>query len=316
MADFLLQRTSTSGVEWRPVSVAARRGSGNTVEESNSMKPARQSIPKARGCRGCPYRAPAGRCLDPVLKSGRCGDYVWYVLGGSKQCRRRWVKPKDPRSLRQRRWRTRLGAASSKYSHSLTDEQQDACNAEGAKRRSRPRLDQSGRLTGQQHFVGKECAGNAGGGKRKVTMVMGKVPQSQRLTQSTHLQVPQPQRITRATWEIHGGISGTPPGHSRWDTGRGSKNKGRRKNGECRRQKARAVSEVRQAQRVTRSRWERHRSTPWAMHRQAARNLGILPVSRRASVRARPSISRPPASQGSRGRSPSRRRYGGCVRAG
>ena len=279
------------------------------------MKPARQSTPKARGCRGCPYRAPAGRCLDPVIKSGRCGDYVWYVLGGSKQCRSLWVKPKDPRSLRQRRWRTRLGAAASKYSLSLTDEQQDACRAEGAKRRSRPRLDQSGRLTGQQYFVGKECAAKAGGGKRKVTMMIAKVPQSQRLTQGTHLQVPQPQRVTRGTWGPHRGSSGITPGNSRRDTGRGSKNKGRRKNEAGRRQRKKTALKMRQNQTTARSTGERYRSTIWVGPRQSASNSGTFPVSGRASVRARPNISRPSASQGLRGRSPSRRRYGGCVRA-
>jgi len=68
------------------------------------------------------------------------------------------VKPNDPRSWRQRRWRARLTAASRKYSHSLNEKQQDACVAAGAKRRSRPRLGQSGPLTGQQYSVGKECA--------------------------------------------------------------------------------------------------------------------------------------------------------------
>jgi hypothetical protein len=209
------------------------------------MKPARQCTPKARSCRGCPYRAPKGRCLDPVIKSGRCGLYVWYVRGG-KQCRRRWAKPKDPRTPKQRHWRARLGAASRKYSHALTDKQQDACIAAGAKRRSRPRLDQSGWLTGQQYLVQRECASKAAGGMRSAEGTV---------------QVPQPQRVTRSTWEPHRGPSRPPPGHSRRDTGRVSKKEGRRKSGEGRRQRVRAASEVLQAQRVTRIRWGHCRNT-------------------------------------------------------
>jgi hypothetical protein len=39
----------------------------------------------------------------------------------------------------------------------LTDEQQDACIAAGAKVRSRPRLGQSGPLTGQQYWMRKDA---------------------------------------------------------------------------------------------------------------------------------------------------------------
>ena len=107
-------------------------------------------------CSRCALCAPSGRCLDPAIKSGRCGDWVWYVRG-NKQCRRRWAKPRDPRTPRQLYWRARLSTASKKYSESLTDEQQDACIAAGAKQRCRPRLGDSGRLTGQQHWVRQEC---------------------------------------------------------------------------------------------------------------------------------------------------------------
>jgi hypothetical protein len=54
-------------------------------------------------------------------------------------------------------WRARLAAASKSYNEALTDDQQDACIAAGAKRRTRPRLGQSGQQTGQQYWVGKEC---------------------------------------------------------------------------------------------------------------------------------------------------------------
>jgi hypothetical protein len=52
---------------------------------------------------------------------------------GSKQFRRLWLRPRDPRTPSQRYWRARFRAASKAYSESLTDEQQDACIAAGAK---------------------------------------------------------------------------------------------------------------------------------------------------------------------------------------
>ena len=126
------------------------------------MKSARQSTLKARGCRGCPFRAPSGRCLDPRIKSGRCGDWVWY-LRGNRQFRRLYVKPQDPRTPKQLHWRARFGAASKKYSPSLTQEQREAFIAAGAKFRTRPRLAQSGRLTGQQYSIRMEYEANAAG---------------------------------------------------------------------------------------------------------------------------------------------------------
>jgi hypothetical protein len=70
---------------------------------------------------------------------------------------RRWLKGFDPKTAKQLAWRARLAAASTAYSAGLTDEQQDACIAAGAKRRTRPRLGQSGSQTGHQYWVGKEC---------------------------------------------------------------------------------------------------------------------------------------------------------------
>jgi len=80
---------------------------------------------------------------------------VWYVLNGY-QWRRLWVKGFDPKTARQMAWRARLAAASKAYNELLTDAEQDACVAAGAKRRTRPRLGQSGLQTGQQYWVGKE----------------------------------------------------------------------------------------------------------------------------------------------------------------
>ncbi len=107
-------------------------------------------------CSRCPLCGSAGECFDHAVKSGRCGDWVWYVWNG-QQWRRRWFKPFDPKTPKQVYWRARLAAASKAYNEALTDKQQDACIAAGAKRRTRPRLGQSGQPTGQQYWVGKEC---------------------------------------------------------------------------------------------------------------------------------------------------------------
>jgi rhamnose utilization protein RhaD (predicted bifunctional aldolase and dehydrogenase) len=78
---------------------------------------------------------------------------------GSKKCRQRWAKPKDPKTPAHLRCRARLAAASREYNEALTDDQQKACIAAGAKRQTRPRLAQSGTLTGQQNWVRQRCAG-------------------------------------------------------------------------------------------------------------------------------------------------------------
>ena len=108
-------------------------------------------------CSRCALCGPAGECLDTVEKSGRCGDWVWYVWNGH-QWRRRWLKGIDPKTAKQRAWRAHLAAASKSYNEVLTDEQQDACIAAGARRRCRPRLGDSGMHTGQQYWVGKKCS--------------------------------------------------------------------------------------------------------------------------------------------------------------
>ncbi len=104
------------------------------------------------------WRAP-NRCLDiTARRSGRCGDWVWYWRSG-KQRRRLWVKPKDPRTPAQLRARAVLTAASRNYSAVLTDEQQDACIAAGAKLQTRRRMGDSGPFTGHQYYVRQQCAG-------------------------------------------------------------------------------------------------------------------------------------------------------------
>jgi len=132
----------------------------NTLAPKDSKPPKavrRRSALRGRRCPRCPFCSPSGACLDPRLKSGRCGDWVFQVVRG-KQQRHLFKKPQDPRTPSQLRCRGRLTAASRKYSHELTEEQLDACIAAGAKRRSRPRLGQSGPLTGQQWWVRSQCA--------------------------------------------------------------------------------------------------------------------------------------------------------------
>ena len=228
-----------------------------------------RDLSRRPGCRACPFCAPSGKCLDPAIKSGRCGDWVWYTLGG-KQLRRLWVKPRDPRSPSQRHWRALLGAASRKYSEALTDEQQDACIAAGAKRRSRPRLGQWGWLTGQQYWVCKECGANAEGRRQN----------AERPAKGL-----QTQRISQPTWEPHRHTTVTPPGQRRRDTGRASGNEGRRKNEECRRRRVRAAARIRRDQTITRARWSPCHSATQASRWQIAPNSPTRPVSGGFSLR-------------------------------
>ena len=84
---------------------------------------------------------------------------MYYVRKG-KQCRRRYVLPKDPKSPAQLRSRAAFGGASHYWSHTLdfSEQERDAWEAAANQRQSRPRLGQSGPLTGQQHYVGRACA--------------------------------------------------------------------------------------------------------------------------------------------------------------
>ena len=133
----------------------------NRSKLQRAMK--RRDKQRRNWCRRCPFRAPSGRCLDTRIRSGRCGDWVFYRLPGGKQCRRRWVRPKDPRTPAQVQNRARLAAASRKYSTVLTERERDAFIAAGARCRSRPRLGQSGPLTGSQYSVRSEYTANAAG---------------------------------------------------------------------------------------------------------------------------------------------------------
>jgi hypothetical protein len=199
-------------------------------------------------CRRCRFRGPSGRCLDPTIRIGRCGDWVYYLLRGNKQFRRRWVRPKDPRTLAQLHNRVRLGTASRHYSARLTEEERDACIAAGAKRQSRPRLGQSGALSGQQYSVRKAYA----------KKVAAKV-------QSTNIpaQVPRPQKVTRPTWETRRGGSVVAPGQ-----------RARRSGVTGRGRKAVAASEVLKRKGLTRRTREHYRN-----------GSGVVPVQRRRGTR-------------------------------
>ena len=95
--------------------------------------------------------------LPPGPKSGKFGNWVYYMRKG-KQHRRRYVRPRDMRTPEQLRLRAAFGAASHAYSWELTEEERKECRAAGAKVRSRPRLAQSGRLSGQQYHVKRKAA--------------------------------------------------------------------------------------------------------------------------------------------------------------
>jgi hypothetical protein len=157
-----------------------------TGKPNDSQRLKAGTIPKVshgRRCPRCPFYAPSGKCLNTTLRSGRCGDWVWYVRNG-KQFRRLWSQPRDPRTPLQLYWRARLGTASKRYSQGLTDGQQDAGIAAGAWLRSRPRLFQSGSLTRQQDAVCQECSTKAAVGARSAGTV-AKPLQTQGISAST-----------------------------------------------------------------------------------------------------------------------------------
>jgi len=93
-----------------------------------------------------------------VPKSGRWGDWVYYMRGG-KQCCRRYVKPRDPRTPAQLRCRATLSAASRAWSDNgtITEPEREACRREAKRRKTRRRLGQRGKQTGQLYYVGRQC---------------------------------------------------------------------------------------------------------------------------------------------------------------
>ena len=146
--------------------------------------------------------------------SGRCGGYVYYWAYG-RLCWRVYVIPKDPRTPAQRRSRAAFGAASKAWSenHPLTDEQRNAWRAEAAKTKSTPRLGQSGVLTEQQHFVGRNSVKERWGLALLWEPCAGQSKNAERRRQNTQFsaQVQQPQRLVRPTWEPRRACTGPAP---------------------------------------------------------------------------------------------------------
>ncbi len=203
---------------------------------------------KARhACRRCPFFAPPNRCRDTTIRSGRCGDWVWYVRNG-KQHRRRYVRPQDPHTLPQMLNRAHFKAASRSYSRRLTEQEQDACIAAAAKRRTRPRLNQSGLLTGHQYWVRKDIA------HYKMSVK----------TQKTRFasQVPHPHPLTRSSSGTHRGLSVVSP-----DPHRPAPRRGTHSMASGTRTKDRRAAQLRQIQRLTTSARKHYRSAvgakPW-----------------------------------------------------
>ena len=86
-----------------------------------------------------------------IPKSGRCGDYVFYMRR-RKLFRRRYVVPRNVRTAARRHTRRSFGAIARAWGGKLTEQQRRAWMASGAKVKSHPRLWQSGPLTGEMHF--------------------------------------------------------------------------------------------------------------------------------------------------------------------
>src|SRR5208282_2852987 len=129
--------------------------------------------------------------------------------------RRRYLHPHDPRTPAQQRSRARLSAASRKYSQSLTEKQRNACSAAGAKLRSRPRLGQSGPLTGQQYSIYRQYALQKAHGNAIKSAIAP--------------QVLGPQKLKRTSWEPRRGASGVSPERRRLPARPSRKPRGGRK---------------------------------------------------------------------------------------
>jgi hypothetical protein len=178
-------------------------------------------------------------------------------MRGTKPCRRLYVVPKDPRTPGQLRARAALAAASKAWSHSprLTEEQRETWRREGAKVQSRPRLWQSGPLTGQLHYVGQLCA-------KSQTAREGKA-EDKRVKAEFASQVMPSQGVAQSTWEAHRrGNVGSP-----WQGGRHTGVRGKRKG-------KKACLQTPQAQRVARSTWEWFRSGSIAPRKQCRWSMG------------------------------------------
>ena len=95
--------------------------------------------------------------LPGIRRSGRCGSVVFFLIR-NHQHERTFVVPQTVRNAATDRARSAFGTLSNAFNTRLTDPQRAAWNAAAAIVQSRPRLGQSGSLTGQQHFVGINSA--------------------------------------------------------------------------------------------------------------------------------------------------------------
>jgi hypothetical protein len=89
--------------------------------------------------------------------SGRRGKHVFYMRG-RRLYRRLYVVPRNVRTAARRRTRGAFGVIAKAWSQVLTEEQRQAWMVAAAKVKSRPRLWQSGPLTGEMHFQGINSA--------------------------------------------------------------------------------------------------------------------------------------------------------------
>jgi hypothetical protein len=94
------------------------------------------------------------KILD-IPQSGKRGNFV-SVRTRYGQSSRPLVIPNDPKTPAQLRSRSRLGHVAPRW-RGLTDEQRTVWNTGGRKLHSRPRLGQSGPLTGCQFFTMLNC---------------------------------------------------------------------------------------------------------------------------------------------------------------
>jgi hypothetical protein len=160
-------------------------------------------------------------------KSGRWGWWVYYMRRG-KQCRRRYVVPRDRRTAAQLRCRAALAAASRAWSDSraVTEEQRQACRRAGVKLETRGRLGQRGKLTGQLCFVGRHCArrprledgmqnGGADEAERSMKRPELRMKNADCRPGSGRLCCPGRGMGRRSTWDEYAGATASIPSHYR-----------------------------------------------------------------------------------------------------
>ena len=87
----------------------------------------------------------------PYTKSGKCGNLVWQRARYGLICYEAFI-PANPRSPAQTAVRGNFRAVSKRWG-TLSQEQRDVWNAVARSKKSRPRCDQCGPLTGFNLFV-------------------------------------------------------------------------------------------------------------------------------------------------------------------